>query len=175
MSHEPYSSAPQAGASWPPPAPLPGPSRLLPILGVVLGLLGLAAGTAAWFHSAPSHSDAISYSEQQVADAKKAVCEAYAKGMRSIRTVGSVKVDPSNWFPTAINTRLAGFAAGTYLIDAQRGNPAAPSELRDLVEKVGTAYRNIALSQLADGTPQDYRSDNDTLQELVPEIDQTCQ
>lgn len=174
MSHEPYSSA-RAGAPWPPPAPSPGPSRLLPILSVVLGLLGLATGTAAWFRAAPSHSAAPAYTEQQVADAKKAVCEAYAKGMRSIRTVGTVKVDPTNWFPTAINTRLAGFASATYMIDALGSNPAAPNGLQDMVRQVASAYRDIALSQLADGTPQDYQSDNDTVQELVPKIDLTCQ
>jgi hypothetical protein len=95
--------------------------------------------------------------------------------MRSIRTVGSVKVDPQNWFPTAVNTRLAGFAVGTYFFDSLNANPATPSELYVLVHQVGEAYRDIALTQLADGTPLDYRSSNDTVQELVPKVDQLCQ
>jgi len=171
MSHAQYEPTPQAPPPWPAQAPVQGrsQSRLLPILGAALGLLGLIVGVAAWFRAAPSNvATNPLYSEQQVADAKQAVCEAYAKGMRSIRTVGSVKVDPQNWFPTAVNTRLAGFAVGTYFFDSLNANPATPSELYVLVQQVGEAYRDIALTQLADGTPLDYRSSNDTVQELVP-------
>ena len=178
MSHVPHDPTPATPPPWPPQAPVRGrnPSSLLSILGAVLGLMGLIVGVAAWFRAAPSNAASNpTYSEQQVVDAKKAVCDAYAKGMRSIRTVGSVKVDPENWFPTAINTRLAGFAVGTYFLDSLDANPATPSELKNLVRKVGEAYREIALTQLADGTPLDYRSSNDTVEELVPKIDQLCQ
>lgn len=178
MPHAPYDPTQPASPAWQPQAPAQArnTSQLLPLLGVALGLLGLIMGVAAWFRAAPSKETASpAYAEQQVADAKKAVCDAYEKGMRSIRTVGSVKVDPSDWLPTAINTRLAGFAVGTYFLDTLDANPAAPLGLSGLIRQLGEGYRDIALVQLADGTPVDYKPTRDAVQELVPTIDQICQ
>ncbi len=177
MSHEPHSFAPQAGAPWPPPAPLPGPSRLLPILGVVLGLLGLATGTAAWFRAAPSHSAAPAYSDQQVADAKKAVCEAYAKGFRAIRVSGTKKPDtPDEILPaTVINARVAEVAAANYFLNSADLNPASPPELLDLIRQLGAIYEDVAVTQLADGSRQDVHPIAAQADELMPKIDQLCQ
>lgn len=174
MSHEPYSSA-RAGAPWPPSAPSPGPSRLLPILGVVLGLLGLATGTAAWFRAAPSHSAAPAYSEQQVADAKKAVCEAYAKGVRSMRVVtGRVVDNPSEALPVAVNSRLAEVAVANYFINTAAANPAAPSEIKSMMSQLAKAYEEVALIQLADGTPTDYQAQKQFVNDSVQTLDEIC-
>lgn len=171
MSHEPYSSAP-----WPSPAPSPGPSRLLPILGVALGLLGLAVGTAAWFRAAPSHSAAPAYSDQQVAEAKKAVCEAYAKGMRSIRTVASRKAEnDGEKLAVVTNSEVGEALVSTFFLNTVESNPASPGELQSSLRKLATEYQNVALTQLADGGPADYQYNIEEIDAEVAKIDLLCQ
>ena len=174
MSHEPYSSVPQAGAPWAPPAPS---SRLLPVLGVVLGLLGLVVGTAAWFRAAPAYSDAPPFSEQQVTDAKKAVCEAYVKGWHSLQVAGSRKKpdDPTDTIPVvSVNGRVAETAVGNYLVNSAEANPAAPEELKGLIRHLGQAYQEIVLSQLADGSKSDVAPIADEADRLREEIEAIC-
>ena len=179
MSYAQYDPASQAPPPWPPQAPAQGrgPSRLLPILGAVLGLLGLIAGVAAWFRAAPSNVVANpTYSEQQVADAKKAVCEAYAKGVRSMRVVAGRVVDnPADTLPVAVNSRLAEVAVANYYVNALSANPAVPSELQDLLRRLSQAYQDVALIQLADGTPVDYKPEKEVVNESVRKLDQLCQ
>lgn len=173
MSHEPYSSAPQAGAPWAPPAPS---SRLLPVLGVVLGLLGLVVGTAAWFRAAPAYSAAPSFSEQQVTDAKKAVCEAYAKGMRSIRTVASRKAEnDAEKLAVVTNSEVGEAVVSSYFLNTLASNPASPMELQSSLRKLAEEYQNVALTQLADGAPSEYKSNIDEIDTEVAKIDLLCQ
>ena len=177
MSQAPYGPTPTTPPPWPPQAAPArrGASHLLAILGLVLGLLGLGIGTAAWFRAAPKPAATPTYSEQQVAEAKKAVCDVYAKGMRSIRTAGSKQVDPADWLPVAVNTRLAEVAIANYLTNALDANTAAPSELRDSISKLAQAYQNMSLTQLADGVPLDFKSDVTVADAEVSKIDQICQ
>jgi hypothetical protein len=175
MSQAPYGPTPTTPPPWPPQAAPArrGASQLLGILGLVLGLLGLGIGTAAWFRAAPKPA-ATTYSDQQVADAKKAVCDVYAKGMRSIRTAGSKQVDPADWLPVAVNTRLAEVAVGNYLLNTLDSHPSAPSELRDAIFQLAQAYQDMALIQLADGPPLDYKSETTAADEEISKIDQIC-
>ncbi len=176
MSHAPYGQMPATPPPWPPHVPPVGrsASRLLGITGLVLGLLGLGIGTAAWFRAAPK-PEATAYTERQVADAKKAVCDAYAKGLRSIRTAGSKPVDPTNWLPVAVNTRLAEVAVGNYLVNTLDANPATSSELREAISKLAQEYQDMALVQLADGRNSDYESVTTAADEEISKISQTCQ
>jgi hypothetical protein len=95
--------------------------------------------------------------------------------MRSIRTAGSKQVDPADWLPVAVNTRLAEVAIANYLTNALDANTAAPSELRDSISKLAQAYQNMSLTQLADGQPLDFKSDVTVADEEVSQIDQICQ
>ena len=176
MSQAQYEPTPPAPSSWPPPTPTAGQSvsRLLGVAGLVLGLLGLGIGTAAWFRAAPRPE--ASYSTQEVADAKKAVCEAYAKGVRSMRVVAGRVVDnPAEVLPVAVNSRLAEVAVANYYINALSANPAVPSELQNLLLRLSQAYQDVALIQLADGTPLDYKSEKEIVNESVAKLDQSCQ
>jgi hypothetical protein len=152
------------------------PSRWLPILGAGLGLLGLIAGVSAWMRPVPSGVAAPVYSDQQVADAKKAVCEAYAKGMRSIQGAGTKKPDnPADTLPgSVLNMRLAEIAVGNSFFHSTQANPAAPADLLDLTNQLGTVYQDIALTQLADGSKFQVDPIATKADDLIPKIEQKC-
>ena len=178
MSYPQFDPASQAPQPWQSPAPVQGrsPARWLPILGAGLGLLGLIAGVGAWMRPAPSGGAVPVYSDQQVADAKKAVCEAYAKGMRSIRIVA--KRQPANdadRLGVAVNSRVGLVAVSTYFNDKLEANLGAPSEIREQLAKLAHQYQEVALAQLADGTPSDYKSNLEAIDATVAELDKLCQ
>jgi len=180
MSHAPYEPVPQAPPHWAqqPVQPARTPSRLLPVLGVVLGSLGLIAGVGAWFRAAPStEGSAAVYSEQQVSEAKKAVCEAYGKGLKAIQVAGGKKPgDPSDPLPVvAVNGRVAEVAVGNYLINSVGANKAAPPALGELISQLGQAYQDIALTQFADGSRADVAPIAEQADRAISKIEQICQ
>jgi len=176
MSHAPYEPIPQAPPQWAQqPVAQRAPSRLLPILGVVLGSLGLVAGVGAWFRAAPSHEGAAAvYSEQEVSEAKAAVCEAYGRSLQAIRTAGTKPIDPQNWLPVAVNTRLAEVATSNTLINSLAAHPAASPELRQEIAKLAYSYQDMALIQLADGRLPDYQRQTNSADEAIAKIDELC-
>lgn len=149
---------PPGPAPWPqqgfPPAR--GPSRL-PVflaLGVAVVALGLAIG--AWFRPAattPAVPTSPQYSEQEVADAKTAVCDAYDTTYKSLYAAGSRRSDdPTQTLPIAVNTRLAFHASADYLSEQLAQNPAAPSNLAEEVRKLASASDSLVLAQIADSS-----------------------
>jgi hypothetical protein len=178
MSHAQYDPTPKAPPPWAQPAPAQGAgiARLLPVLGVVLGLLGLGLGAAAWFRAAPADVGTPVYTEQQVSEAKEAVCDAYTLGLGSLRAAGTRKPDnPAEALPTtAVNIRLAEVAVGNSLFNALAANPAAPDELSDQVNQLGNVYQRLALVHLADGSREDFYPIAAQADELIPKIDQRC-
>ena len=179
MSHAQYDPTPKAPPPWAQPAPAQGPgiARLLPVLGVVLGLLGLGMGAAAWFRAAPADvAGQPVYTEQQVSEAKEAVCGAYNKGIRTIRIVASKRADnPADALAVAVNSRVGEVAVSTYLFNILEANPASPVELRTLVQGLANDYQNLVLIQLADGTPVDWKSTKDSIEDAAVKLDQICQ
>jgi len=180
MSQAPYGPTPTTPPPWPPQAaPRQGRTnlRLLPILSAALGLLGLIVGVAAWFRAAPSNVGANSaYTEQEANDAKKAVCDAYAKGVRSFRIAANRKVDnPADKLPVAVNTRVAEVAVGNYLNNALDSNPATPPELQSSIRQLAQAYQDIALTQLAEGTTPDVEPFGQSADEAIAKTNQICQ
>ena len=178
MSHAQYEPTPQSRPPWPAQVPVQGrsPSRLLPILGAVLGSLGLIVGIAAWFRAAPANvGERPVYSEQQVADAKTAVCDAYGKGIQALQVAGAKKPDPADWLPVAVNTRLAETAMGGFLINVLDANPATPPQLEELTRQLALNYQEMAVIQLADKMPAEFESNRLVADDLIPKIDQACQ
>lgn len=150
-------------------------SLWLGALGAVLGLLGLLVGVAAWYRSAPQKAVDAVYTEQQVADAKKAVCDAYAEGVRSFRIAADKNVDnPADKLPVAVNTRVAEVAVSNYLNNAVDANPAAPVELQRSVRQLADSYLHIALTQLAEGTVQDIEPFGLSADDAIAETNRTC-
>jgi hypothetical protein len=115
------------------------------------------------------------YSEQQVADAKKAVCEAYAMGMRTVRSVASRKAENDTEKLPVITVSATGeLAAATYFVNILNSNPAAPSEVSQPLNRLAQQYQEVALIQLANGAPSEYKSNGETIDESVAELDRSC-
>lgn len=170
MSHAPHDP------THPAPAAVRTQSRVLPLLGGALGLVGLIVGAAGCSQAVSSRDAAApAYSEQQVADAKKAVCEAYERGKRSIAAVASRKAEtPADMLPVAVNGRLGEVAVASYFLSTLESNPAAPKELGDLMRKMAHEYQVVAQIQLAEGTVADYQSNKDAIGDAMSKIDQIC-
>jgi hypothetical protein len=121
------------------------------IIAIVVALLALAVAAASWFR--PTHEATPStpqYSEQQVADAKKNLCDAYSAAIRAINSAGSVgSEDPNLKFILAINTRVAFNTAADYLQSAAELNPAAPSNLLDETQLLAASYQSMVLAQIS--------------------------
>ncbi len=161
---------------FPPQAPVRRTSRWLPRFGACLGLVGLATGAAGCSRpGASSEAAKPAYSDQQVADAKKAVCEAYAKGIRSIRIVASKRAEnPADTLPIAVNSRVAEVAVSTYFRDTLNTNPATPPDLQGLISTLAQNYQELVLIQLADGTPVDWKATKDSIEETASKLDELC-
>ena len=147
MSQAPYGPGPAAPSSWPPQGPPPsssGPSRLPTIIAIVIALIAIAVAIAAWFRPAPQAETpaAKTYSEQEIADAKKAVCDAYGQTQQTLKVTGSkASEDPTETFIIAINSRVAIETASSYLHSTVQSNQAAPKDVTEKVIRLADIYR----------------------------------
>jgi hypothetical protein len=159
-------------------APLRNPSRWLPLVRVGLGLAALVVAVAGCSQPAPSTQAAKpTFSDQQVAEAKKAVCDDYEKGFRAIQVAASKSPETSDetFSSTTLNARIAEIGVANYLFNSLNANPAAPAELRDLVDRLAALYQKIAIMQLSDATREEIAPTADKAQELTPGISRICQ
>ncbi len=121
------------------------------IIAVVVSLLALGLAAAAFFK--PKHGDAPAapqYSDQQVADAKKNLCDAYNDMHEAIRNAGGfTSEDPNQKYMIALNTRLAFNTAADHLLAAAARNPEGPSELLSAARNLAYSYQKVVLAQTA--------------------------
>ena len=177
MSNAQFDPAYHATQPGLPQAPLRRSSRWLSMVGAALALVGLTAGIAGCSRPAVSGEAAKpAYSDQQVADAKKALCGSFDQGVRSIRAAGARKPEnPTELFSaTVVNIRLAAVAVGNSFFHSVASNPAAPSELSTLLTQLGETYQDIALIQLADGQKSDFEPLIAQADDLVLKITNSC-
>jgi hypothetical protein len=132
MTNPPYYGPPQAGP-WPPPAPKP--SRAPLILAFVGIFIAIALAIGGWFRptaqaAAPPADAAPTYSDQQVADAKTAVCGPHDLVGRATQYSGTQQNDdPTLKYVIAVNNRLAGALSGEYFLAKLDQYPATPADL----------------------------------------------
>jgi hypothetical protein len=147
------------------------------MLGAGVALVGLSTGMAACARPATSGDAAKPvYSDQQVAEAKKAVCEAYAKGMRTVRSVAGRKAESEADKLPVITVSAAGeLAAAQYFLNTLSLYPAAPSEIQQSLRRLAQQYQEVALVQLANGAPSEYQANGEAIDTAVAELDKSCQ
>jgi hypothetical protein len=121
---------------------------------LVITLVAVGAAIAAWLRPMPAAPPAPSkptYSDQQVADAKSKVCDAYQKvrrasDMNANRNGGD---DPTAQLAVAINERQIYDAGSAYLLTTLGDEPATPSDLAAAVRKLADLFQVITLNFLA--------------------------
>ena len=156
MSQAPLGPTAAAPPPWPPqqqPNPR-GPSRMPAIIAIAIALVAVAVAIAAWFTPAPKAEvpAAKTYTEQETADAKKAVCEAYSRANRAIQATGRKNggTDPTSVIAVAVNVRLALSESSSLLLRTLEENPATSHELEDQVRNAASAFQSIAIDQLGE-------------------------
>ncbi|BBZ79125.1 hypothetical protein MANY_44620 [Mycolicibacterium anyangense] len=129
------------------------------MVAVVLALIATAVAIGAWFRPAPKPEApaAKTYSEQEVADAKKAVCDAYERAHRALQTTGSKDGgnDPTTSLAIAVNVRLAFGESSSYLLRTLQEYAATPADLRDQVRTASESFQQISLDQLGEAPQQE--------------------
>jgi len=176
MSDSPFGSVPSGQASWTPPAPVQKASQAPVIIAVVVSLLALGLAAAAFFK--PKHGDAPAapqYSDQQVADAKKNVCDAYGDMDKAITDAGSITSDdPNQKFMISLHIRLAFNTAADHLFAAADRNPAAPPNLAAAARDLAFTYQRIVLAQTASAPHEQLKPLYDDADSSVAAIKKNC-
>lgn len=137
-------------AQWPAATSRPPRGLAIASLGIALVAIGIAIG--AWFRPMPKYEPPAppTYSSQQVADAKAKVCAAYATVHHALmlsaeRNGGS---DPIAVLTVATSGRQVLDAGSRYLSTRLSESPAVPSEISISVQKLATAYQELAIGYL---------------------------
>lgn len=155
-----------------------GYSYLALALTASVALIASVVAAAAWFR-VTAESDANDptpqFSEQEIADAKQEMCQAWNKTYRAIRSTGEKSdTDPNHAYLVAVNTRLAFHASADYLIDTLREQPAVPSSMAADVKKLASAYYDTAISQLGNAPQSEFKNSNEEMDEADAQLYAAC-
>jgi hypothetical protein len=121
-------------------------------------LIAVGAAIAAWLRPMPeAKSDTPSppaYTEQQIADAKSKVCNAYDKALKtsSVNAARTAGDDPNSQLLIAVNMRQVFVVSSIYLSRTLAEEPATPNDLASEVKKLVDLYQVVTL----DGLVGDY-------------------
>jgi len=154
-----FPSAPTGFQSGPPawqPAPPKGQSRGLTYVALAIAVIATVLAVVGWFRPTPppppAHPSAPTYTEQQVADAKAAICDAFSTVKDEVASNTNRPIPASSdeigTIAIGTNGRLALYAGGDYLLDQLAAQPAAPEELTQSIRSLAHSYKKIAISAL---------------------------
>jgi hypothetical protein len=144
---------------WPPAAPR-GPARWPVFVMFAITLVAVAAAVAAWLRPTPEPRSTapsmVTFSAQQVDEAKAKVCAAFEKTLKastsnSGRSGGD---DPNGQLLIAVTMRQVFMSSSVYLLKALAEEPAAPAELAAAVKKLADLLQLITIDGMA-GDPND--------------------
>jgi hypothetical protein len=148
---------------------------------LVIALIAIAVAVAAWFRPAnsepppPAPDSTPKYSDQQIADAKKAVCAAHDLVGRATEYSGSQKNDdPTLKYIIAVNNRLAGALSGDYFLAQLNHYPATPHDLSAATQDLALAYQGTTLMQLANASADELDTIYKTLDTADAKVVEAC-
>jgi hypothetical protein len=147
------------------------------VVAIVVALIATAVAIGAWFKPAPKPETPATktYSEQEVADAKKAVCDAFQRTERALNTnsqrAGNTPTDDR---AVIANSRIAINSAGSYLGFVVANEPATPPELATSVRNLAGQYQGMVVDQIGDVDAAQLNSDYQGADALVSEVSQGC-
>jgi hypothetical protein len=136
------------------------PSRAPVIVSLVVAIIAIALAIGAWFRPSPATPPSphltSSFSSEQVADAKAAVCSARDEAFKALAGAGGQSSDdPNRKFIIGVNTRLAIHANSDYLFRILSENPATESDLAKAINDTAVAYNKLLMAQLAGASDED--------------------
>lgn len=123
---------------------------MLVVVGAAIG-----AGVRPLFDAKSSPRPAPpTYTNQQVTQAKTAICTAYQRARQALDIAGARDAgdDPTAQLAVATGTRQALDVGGRYLITILAGEPATAPEVASAVHDLANAYRELTIDYL-DGLP----------------------
>jgi hypothetical protein len=148
------------------------------MIAIVIAVIAVAVAIGAWFRPMPKPEmpEAKTYSEQEVADAKKAVCDAFEDAYRAVTVTGNGDGgnDRATVLAVAVNIRVAFSTSGEYLLSTVNDQPAAPPEVSTPARDLGTAYRKAALLQLAEAPHDTITPVYEDADGAITKIKQAC-
>jgi hypothetical protein len=186
MTGSPYGVTP--GGTWPPPAgppplgppPAPKQSRTLVIISLAVAVIAIAVAIGSWFRpttdeSPPAADPTPQYSEQKIAEAKGAICEAHEFVNRATQTAGSqTSDDPSLRASISLNIRIGSTLSANYLLAKLDQYPATPAELADSARALAMAYQETTLSHLSDAPESELNNVYERLDSTDAKVIQAC-
>jgi hypothetical protein len=125
---------------------------------LVITLIAVGAAVAAWLRplpeaKTPSTPLVPTFTDQQVADAKAQVCDAYRLADKAVvintHRTNPVPGDEIGSLATGVSSDFSLYASGDYLVDTARDEPATPSELAKAIDSFGKTLKEIAMNDLA--------------------------
>ena len=146
------------GQRWGPP-PLAGPApsvapmtfgrpaRWPTFTALLISLIALAVGIAAWFRPTPPNDQPPpkpAYTQQQIADAKSKVCAAFAKLDRA-GGVNNALPRGSDPVVAAVNSRQIFDVFSRYLSATLAEEPATPADLATAVRKQASTLEEVVI------------------------------
>jgi hypothetical protein len=189
MTDSPYGVTP--GGAWPPPGPPAGPPPVWPpaapkqsrapvIFSLVVALIAIAVAIGAWFRpanheAAPPADQTTKFSDQQITDAKKAICAAHDLVNRATLAAGTQKSDdPATQLVIAVNVRLAGSLSAQYFQTKLDQFPATQEDLAAAVRQLILTNQDIALLQIANAPHDEIASNYPTLDSTDSKVSEIC-
>lgn len=149
-------------------------------MSLAIAVIAVALAIGSWFRPSSSANaeqtdPASAYSEQEIADATAALCEAHELTGRATQTAASRKSDdPAIMYIVATNVRLGATASAEYLLQKVADNPAAPTDLSDAIQRLAITYQQTTLLHLADAEDKELDEAYNLLDETDEKVGQAC-
>ena len=145
--------------------------------------MGFGVGVAAWFRAAPHNGPNVgpptsAYSERQIADAKRNVCDAYALVRAAVSVTTNKQSSGGDAFAAqtaiAANGRLALYGGGGYLLEQLSAEPATPSDLANAVKTLADTFRKLAMVDLGEQPVSTQKPLRDAVPVTTAKIEEIC-
>jgi hypothetical protein len=177
-----FSGAQSGPPSWPA-SPPRGASRLLTFVSLGISVIATVLAIVGWFRPTPTVAPAAgpggpTYTEQQTADARHDVCDAYASAKKVIsgntHRANPVPGDQIGDLATGIYAPVSLYDSGDYLLRILSDNPATPGDLVKPLEAFGKKLFKLAMADLAGDPDSTLDSIRHQLDSDVTTIDSFC-
>lgn len=158
------------------------PPRWPTFAALAIALVATGLAIVGWFRPTPSppapHQTGPTYTQQQIADAKRNVCDAYGLVRAAVSVSTNKQGSDGDAFAAktaiAANGRLALYGGGGYMLEQLSAEPPTPSDLADAVKSLAATFRKLALVDLSEQPESAQTPLRDSVPILTTKIDGLC-